>query len=192
MIGVVLCGGQSTRMGQDKGLLQHQSATWAQVAAEKLQQLHLPIVLSVNQQQLQTYQQLFQNLMLVADDATLTIGGPLKGLLSVHIQYPQEDLLILACDMRDMHQDVLKHLVATASGTDAEAVVFCDGDAVEPLCGFYSAGGLQKVYNQYRHGLLKKFSMQAVLQLLQAIYLPIPQAWQASFKNFNAPTDLIV
>lgn len=190
MIGVVLCGGQSTRMGQDKGLLLHQSTTWAHMAADKLQQLQLPVVLSVNEAQLARYKQLFQNRILVVDDATLEIGGPLKGILSVHMLYPQEDLLVLACDMRDMQLNILSHLLDVGTVNTAEAVVFGNCTSIEPLCGLYKGGGLHKIYEQYRHGLLKKFSMQAVLQSLQTEYLPIPEAWQSAFSNYNSLSDL--
>lgn len=190
MIGVVLCGGQSARMGSDKGLLQHHSASWAQLAAGKLQQLQLPVVLSVNTQQYDIYRSLFQNLIAIPDADTLHIGGPLKGILTVHAQHHEENLLILACDMRDMQVPVMDYLIKTSAKTSAEAVIYQNGNYIESLCGVYSANGLQKVYDLYRRGLLKKFSMQSVLQLLDAIYLPVPEKWENCFRNFNTEADL--
>jgi molybdopterin-guanine dinucleotide biosynthesis protein A len=55
MRGVVLCGGQSSRMGTDKGLLLHQSITWVQQAISTLTQLNTPVLLSINEQQLIAY-----------------------------------------------------------------------------------------------------------------------------------------
>ncbi len=55
MTGVILCGGKSTRMGSDKGLMQYQSITWAELAINKLAELNVPVVLSVNEQQYQLY-----------------------------------------------------------------------------------------------------------------------------------------
>ena len=34
MTGVILCGGESSRMGTDKGMLQFQEQSWAQRAAQ--------------------------------------------------------------------------------------------------------------------------------------------------------------
>src|SRR6266542_3948944 len=108
MTGVVLCGGQSTRMGTDKGLLVHQSITWAQRAADKLAQLNLPVVLSINEQQQIAYASSFDTALLITDNKDLLIGGPLRGIVSVHLQYPTEDLFVLACDMIDMNKKYLK------------------------------------------------------------------------------------
>lgn len=190
MTGVVLCGGQSSRMGKDKGLLQHESSSWAQLAANKLTALHLPVVLSVNSQQYDSYNKLFQNPILIKDDDSLNIGGPLKGLLSVYLQLPAEDLLVLACDMRYMKIEVLQQLLKTNSATNAEAIVFDNENTIEPLCAVYKATGLKKIYDQYSHGLLKKFSMYYILQLLNTCCLPVPQEWRICFTNFNTPEDL--
>jgi molybdenum cofactor guanylyltransferase len=190
MTGVVLCGGQSSRMGSDKGLLLHQSATWTQLAVDKLRHLQLPVVLSVNAQQYVAYSNLFQNLILVTDDSNLNVGGPLKGLLSVHLSKPDDDLMVLACDMRDMQPEVLEHLMTIHSENQKEAVVFRNGDMIEPLCSIYTAKGLCKVNEQYRHGFLKKFSMHAILQYLDTLYIPVPEAWQNCFRNFNTAADL--
>ena len=48
MLGVVLCGGQSSRMGTDKGLIKLNANTWAQAAVDKMLLLKLKVVLSVN------------------------------------------------------------------------------------------------------------------------------------------------
>jgi len=39
MIGVVLCGGQSSRMHADKGLIKVQGVTWAEAAFQKMEAL---------------------------------------------------------------------------------------------------------------------------------------------------------
>ena len=187
---MVLCGGQSIRMGQDKGLLNYASGTWVEAAVEKLKVLSLPVLVSVNEAQYKSYSNLFQNSMLVIDNNTLTVHGPLKGILSAHLQYPNEDLLILACDMRNMQPAVLEYLINTFSCGGVDAAVFRNGDQMEPLCGIYSASGLHKIYEHYLHGLLKKFSMHSVLQLLHTTYLPVPEKWKGAFNNFNTAEDL--
>jgi molybdenum cofactor guanylyltransferase len=51
MLGIVLCGGQSSRMGTDKGLMVNEARTWAQTAVDKLTTLLIPVKISVNEKQ---------------------------------------------------------------------------------------------------------------------------------------------
>lgn len=190
MTGVVLCGGRSTRMGSDKGLLVHGTTTWAQLAVEKLASLRLPVLLSVNEQQFTTYQSLFPVNALIRDDATLTVGGPLAGLLSVHTQYPKQNLMVLACDMIAVSETILQYLLQQYAQHQPEAMVFINDHQTEPLTGIYSAEGLQKAAEWYRNGQLKKCGLIDVLKVLHSIYLPIPPEWKHCFINCNTPADL--
>ncbi|MBL7744850.1 MAG: NTP transferase domain-containing protein, partial [Chitinophagaceae bacterium] len=76
MLGVILCGGKSSRMGSDKGLLKLEAKTWAQTAVDKLTALEMPIVLSVNENQLRDYTAVFNSNELICDDPSLSIHGP--------------------------------------------------------------------------------------------------------------------
>ena len=51
LIGVVLCGGKSSRMGSDKGLLKLNDKTWAELAVKKMEQLRIPVYVSINETQ---------------------------------------------------------------------------------------------------------------------------------------------
>src|ERR1043166_5331455 len=99
MTGVVLCGGQSTRMGQDKGLIEFGNIRWAEVVRKKIVSLGITTVLSINSQQLSSYSTHFDHRSLLVDNPDLKIQGPLLGLLSAHLSYTGQDLLIVACDM---------------------------------------------------------------------------------------------
>src|SRR3954471_19225578 len=152
MTGVVLCGGKSERMGSDKGMLQQESLTWAELAATKLAGLKLPVVLSVNEQQYPLYSIKFPSFPIIKDDISLGIYGPLKGILSVHRQLQQDDLLVLACDMPAMREEVIEYLIKESSGKKGEAFVFLNEKSVEPLCAIYTFNGLKKIYERYRRG----------------------------------------
>jgi molybdopterin-guanine dinucleotide biosynthesis protein A len=191
MKGVILCGGQSTRMGSDKGMLQKDATTWAQLAFNKLAALSIPVVVSVNVQQQNTYSNFFDASSLIVDDANLNIGGPLHGILSVHTQFPSSDLLVLACDMVAMETAVLQYLYDHALTTNKEAIVFMNAGKVEPLCGVYKASGLQKIKALYAQGELKRHSMMYVLELLGADYLDVSDEWVGCFDNYNERGDLI-
>ncbi len=192
MIGVVLCGGQSTRMGADKGLTQYKSLTLAELVLSKLAASIEQVVLSVNEQQYVSYAKKFPELVIVKDDMALAVYGPLKGILSVHLQYPAVDLLVLACDMLSMHTDVLNYLINTSSIKEEDAFVFQTNKYIEPLCAIYTAKGLTKIYQLYNQGQLKKNSMHSILESIQTCYLPVNQEWNNYFNNYNSPADLRV
>ncbi|WP_121356610.1 molybdenum cofactor guanylyltransferase [Flavisolibacter nicotianae] len=189
MTGVVLCGGNSTRMGTDKGLLKQGEQTWAELAAQKLTALHLPVIVSINRQQLPAYEQIFRHGQLVPDHEQFDAKAPLFGLLSAHLELPQEDLFVLACDIRDIDQRLLRHLLDRYNqGTD-ECYVYQTGDRPQPLCSIYTAEGLRKIYRLFREGNLKRFSMMHVLELLPTDSISVNQEDLPFFNNYNSPQE---
>lgn len=190
MIGVVLCGGQSTRMGVDKGLIPYRSFSFAELAISKLAETLEQVVLSVNVQQYAIYYKKFQEFLIIKDDMTLDVYGPLKGILSVHLKHPAEDLLVLACDMLLMHTDVLRHLINVRNSTEKDAFAFQTNEQVEPLCAIYTTKGLTKIYQLIYQGKLKNNSMRHVLESIQTYHLPVSQEWKNYFNNYNSKNDL--
>jgi molybdopterin-guanine dinucleotide biosynthesis protein A len=190
MMGIVLCGGASTRMGKDKGLLTEKEQAWAEIAAQKLGHLSLPVVLSVNKNQLASYSAFFNKKQLLTDNDALAAKGPLLGLLSVHLEFPGKDLFVLACDMKDMTVPLLQELRTTYEEDDVhDAVVYSTAGAQQPLCGIYTANGLKKIHGLLNKGELKKFSMMHVLETLHAKYDPVKDEDIRNFNNYNRPED---
>jgi len=191
MKGLVLCGGQSQRMGSDKGLLQTNGQQWADLALQKLTELELSVLLSINKSQRDAYSRLFDDEIVVIDNEALAIRGPLLGLLSVHLQYPDDDLFVLACDLPDMHPSLLLKLRENYQQfPDQEVFVYSNDGEPEPLCGIYTATALSDVMEMYRQDQLSRFSMKFILDHLDVLMLPIPEDQKKFFKNFNAHADL--
>lgn len=190
MLGVVLCGGQSSRMGADKGLLKLHAGTWAQTAVDKIAELGLPVLISINPDQYTAYATVFSTEQLVPDNNTLEIKGPLCGLLSVHLNYPSSDLLILACDMPLMETHLLKELISNYRSTAADAFVYSDNNQPEPLCGIYKATALAHIYQLYQRSQLPKHSMKYLLDHVKTFTLPFADDQKKYFRNFNAHAEL--
>lgn len=191
MTGVVLCGGQSTRMGTDKGLLKLHANTWAKTAVDKLAILSVPVVLSVNLLQYEDYATIFPADQLIKDNESLKLRGPLCGVLSVHLEYPKEDLVVLACDMPLLEPDLFKELLASykqESGFDA--FVYSNDGEPEPLCGIYKSSGLAHIMKLYQSGKLPKHSMKFMLEHISSKLIPLPDEQKKSFRNFNAHAEL--
>jgi len=191
MLGVVLSGGQSSRMGSDKGLLMLNDKTWTQKAIDTLNNFQIPIVISVNKNQYQDYSSVFPVNTLIPDDPSLQLHGPLCGLLSVHIKYPEEDLLILACDMPLINTKLISELVTKYDTETADdAFIFTNVGEPEPMPGIYRSKGLAYVHKLYRDNQLPRHSMKYMLEHIPTFTSPLPADKKDCFRNFNTHAEL--
>jgi len=191
MTGVVICGGQSTRMGTDKGLLKQFDVSWAETAFSKLRSFNLPVVVSVNKGQVDVYSKIFLPNQLVADDEKISVRGPLLGLLSIHQHLPDEDLLVLACDMIDMEKGLLQNLLAVQKNNSHQAYMYAVDGRLQPLCGYYTSGGLKYLFQLNQQQKLKKFSVIYALECVNTKYIPVDPGFINCFANYNSPADLL-
>lgn len=183
LLGVVMCGGESRRMGTDKGLIPQGNKTWAQLTYTKLSELNIPVLVSINPSQMQNYQAIFNADDLVAD--ALSLPGPLNGILSVHRAKPNADLLILACDMIDMDKATLQQLITAYQSEPGHGFyAYHNGSYFEPLCAIYTASALAATKQVYLNGALNGFSLQ---QLLNGVNTKRLQVLNATvFNNLNS------
>lgn len=180
--GVVLSGGESKRMGSDKGLIPFGRDNWTTLAFHKLKQLNIPVSVSINPTQLPAYSHFFSPAQLVIDQTNAK--GPLKGLLSVHLQYPEDDLLLLACDMTDMDTDTLKVLLdSITSFPGFNYYLYEREDFMEPLCAIYTSGSLKLLYHELTANNLPGFSMHKLIKKGNHKTLPILNL--QTFSNHN-------
>ncbi|MEJ7778582.1 MAG: molybdenum cofactor guanylyltransferase [Daejeonella sp.] len=182
--GLVLCGGRSMRMGTDKGLLLKNGKSWARFVADKILALNIPFKISINPNQVNEYGVIFKDEELIVDQ--VDISGPLKGILSAHLQYPEKNWLILACDMLEMDVETLQRLLKAAQEVPGnEFYVYKNEKFYEPFGGIYTAAGLQKLYELYRNNLLTNFSMQYVLNKFETYSISIKNN-NTAFSNYNS------
>lgn len=191
MLGVVLCGGQSARMGSDKGLLKQSDLTWVEIAVSKLSALKIPVAVSVNKQQKKIYSNFVSVDQLIVDDEYLSVKGPLLGILSVHQQLPNEDLMVLACDMIDMNTKLLQDLQEFHKEGSHEAYVYTTNNNAEPLCAIYTSKGLKHILDLHHQEKLAKFSMMHVLECISTKYISGGTS-RKFFTNYNSAEDLFM
>ena len=181
LLGVVMCGGESRRMGTDKGLIKVNEITWAERIAAKFLSLNIPVLLSINSQQYEPYGRLFTHEQLIVDD--VEIGGPLKGLLSVHQKFPGNDILLMACDMIDMEETTIQHLVEVYEKEKGYDFYVYYGRFAEPFCAIYTAQGLKPVMKKARLHELEEVSFQSIISHAKTFRIQIRD--NSSFGNYN-------
>jgi molybdenum cofactor guanylyltransferase len=189
MQGIVLCGGESTRMGSDKGLLRLHEKYWAQIAAEKLSALNIPVKISVNDGQVAAYKNIFSVTDFITDDNRLLIKGPLLGLMSCHLALPEKDFFVLACDILNIEATFLSSLYKKYQQQNFDAYTGYNNNEAEPLCGIYTAQGLKKIFHLYTTEKLYRCSMKFILEQLNVCRIDLSEEEKLFFKNFNSPGD---
>ena len=110
MTGLVLAGGQSRRMGQDKGLMHWRDRPMAHWVAEALSTVATPLLISANRS-LPAYRQLGQVLQ---DTPEFKGQGPLAGLLAGLIEARQrgfDAVLVSPCDTPGIEPSVFQRLL---------------------------------------------------------------------------------
>lgn len=189
LIGLVLCGGKSSRMGTDKGMLVRDDCTWAEHMGTKLELLGLKTYVSINSLQFEKYRQFFSSSAMIPD--AVDVKGPLGGLLSAHLRFPKKDILVVPCDMIDLDASLLRQLLNIYRQiVEADVYVFGHATDIEPLCAIYAASGLRKLFSGYRNGSLLSFSVRQATKSLRAVHLPKPESTD-DFRNYNTPQCVI-
>ncbi len=191
VLGVVMCGGKSRRMGEDKGLIGINGHTWSQHIYNILSPLARQTVLSIHPRQKEAYNEIFSPDQLVLD--CISISGPLAGIISVHKTYPDRNLLVLACDMIYMSSEVMEKLLSAYQVDPSfDIYVFQSERGLEPLGGLYTFKGLDKVYNDIiqASNTLKDTSLHHLLSLGALKELRVDERDRNAFINLNYRDDI--
>jgi molybdopterin-guanine dinucleotide biosynthesis protein A len=183
IVGVVIAGGNSVRMGTDKALLLFNGKPLiARVAAVLLQCFERVMVIA---DRVERYS--FLNLPVYPD---LFKGcGPLGGIHAAMSHSPVERLFVSACDTPFISQALIEHIIRYPSEMPIK-VAEMDGE-VQPLCGLYSRSALPSIQQALESNILQ---VKRVLQEVGAAKIPItpelPFYHPLLLKNFNTPADV--
>lgn len=185
LLGVVLCGGESKRMGSDKGLLQDNGKIWAEKISEKLKHQNIPVVISINRDQQAVYGKILNQEELVIDQ--LPMHGPLNGLLTVHQQFPSKDILLMACDLIDMNDIILKELITAYEQNVGDYFAYEEDNFFQPLCAIYTSDALGSLLERLTSGSLANYSFQYILNNGRTYRLH--SSLKKAFTNYNTPNQ---
>lgn len=139
LYGLVLVGGKSSRMGQDKALLQFSdNGTQLERTAQLLNTVTEQVFISQRKAQHFTLPESAAPIF----DAVSHIKGPLCGILSAMQAHPQADWLVVACDLPNLAITTLQKLITEYRKEPNRLTAYkstYDG-LPEPLCAIYPAG----------------------------------------------------
>ncbi|ARS37810.1 hypothetical protein CA264_10530 [Pontibacter actiniarum] len=178
--GLVLAGGKSTRMGQDKGAMAWHGKEQRYFAADLLQEQCREVFISCRPEQ---QAELNGSYKTIPD--TFTGLGPYGAILSAFREQPEAAWLVVACDLPMLHSETLRFLVqhrnAAANATTFESPQ--DGFP-EPLITIWEPKSYLTLLAFLAQGYTcpRKVLLNSDISLLQS---PYPQA----LLNVNTPED---
>ena len=181
---VLLAGGKSSRMGQDKATLLFRGEPLWKTQLEILRHLQ-PAKIFVSAQNNPAWRPL--DVEFVPDEGVSR--GPLSGIVATLSKMDTEHLLVLGIDMPFMTAGYLKQLGARAQ-REAGVVCVIDGRA-EPLAAVYPRTARVELATALAGS---DFSLQPVVRKLVAggklSPVGVTTADRSLFRNLNEPTDL--
>jgi molybdenum cofactor guanylyltransferase len=190
ILGVVMCGGQSARMGLDKGLILSGGLTWGMLAFNKFSQMDIQAVVSINASQEESYRKIFSPEKLLID--SVHTHGPLKGILTAHKAFPDHDLMLLACDMKNMEVECLNILFKSwqENGDQYDCYVYKNESLYEPMAGIYTAGFLKKIFLLNTKNEIADYSMQSIIRSGRVFEIEVSDSIKPHLRNFNKQSEI--
>jgi len=180
--GIILAGGASRRMGEDKGLCHFNGKQLVSYSIEVLAPICDKIIISSNNPE--QYRKFGYP---VVEDEIRDIG-PIGGICSSLKHSNTEKNLIVSCDTPFLNRDSLIHILSESKGFE---IVIPQHENLwyEPLAGYYSRSiipKLEKAIENRDYKLINLFS-KVKFQAISTTLLP---GLGDQYRNMNTPEDL--
>lgn len=176
----ILCGGKSSRMKTEKGLVELNGKTFLQWILEAVYPLTNNITLVTKNDAYSKFElPMIQDLV----DNMGPVGGIYTALSHSHSRYN----LILSCDIPKITTQVLSELIELAINSDKEVSILCDETHDYPLIGCYQKKLLPVFKNAVFQNHLK---LRTLVDSLSHQKFPVIQKNQFALQNINSKEDL--
>lgn len=177
---IILAGGKSSRMGQDKGLMLLNGKPMIQHVVDTVKPIVSEIIIVANN----TSYQSFGNKFYVDE---VKNSGPLAG-LCVGLKYSETHLnIVLSCDVPYVTTEMLEVLIKEFS-QQKDVVLFEKQEELHPLIALYSKTCLPLLQSFLEENELK---LKYVLNHLNINKIDGTLYAEKCFKNINTPKDFL-
>jgi len=175
---IILAGGKSSRMGQDKGLMQLNGKAMIQHVIDVSKKISDNILISANSNDYSWFGiPVFKDRY--PDNGPL--GGIYTGLKNSAFDYN----LVLSCDIPFLHEGVLEFLLDCCTGYDC-TIAKSEGK-IHPLVGVYRKTCLPVLKKNVE---AKKLKVSDIFTELKTRELEMDDFLPENFRNINRPEDL--
>lgn len=180
--GLVLAGGRSTRMGQDKTTMHWHGKEQRYYMADMLQSFCSEVYISCRADQQSEIDTAYKTL----PDA-LDISGPLNGIMSALRTHPIVAWLVVASDLPVIDAPTIQYLVDNRDATKIATTFRSPSDQLpEPLITIWEPVSLTVLETHLANGF--KCPRKALIRNEDNVSL-VDAPWPASLLNANTPAD---
>ncbi|RYZ51178.1 MAG: hypothetical protein EOP49_12325, partial [Sphingobacteriales bacterium] len=176
LIGIVICGGESSRMGTDKGLLNYHGKPHRYQLYQWLENLlgSGNVYLSVRH----ASGNIDASYQIICDEGAYSGHGPMTAMLSAHLHFPTADILAVGCDYPYLQPDDFRLLLHDFTVRNKTIAYRNRESFVEPLFAIYKCSDLEQLSFSIAGygGSLRRFLEQSATAILP---FPEPQKLQS-------------
>lgn len=182
LTGIILSGGQSSRMGKEKGLCLLNGKPLIEYSFDLLKKFCDSIIISSNSKDYE-----YLGCQIINDEVQGI--GPAGGIYSCLRASGNDDNFIISCDMPMITSDLIQYLLSQKKDFDALIPLF--NGFPEPLCAYYRQSCIPVFKQSIEQG---KYKIQDIIKDTNAGFIPIkttdPFYSPLLFTNVNTPGDI--
>jgi len=181
LYGLILTGGKSTRMNEDKALLYYNGKPHALYLKDLIAPFCKNVYLSAKEGQWSGTS--LENIPTISD--SLKGSGPSIGIISAFKKHPEANWMVLACDLPYINEDTIKELIYHYDSHKA-AIAFKnkDKDFAEPLCTLYTPLAHPVFENANRSEIYCPVKILRDMDLIK-----LDQCGSINLANINTPSE---
>lgn len=179
--GIIIAGGRSTRMGEDKAFIIYNGKPLIKHIIDLLTPFCNRIIISANSKKYEQF-----NLELV-NDSTLN-SGPIAGIHAALSKSDTDLNIVIACDTPNVTPEIIELLISQSEPN--KIIIPTHNNLLEPLCAIYPKNTISTIKKLISEG---KFKLQNLPQAypsklinIEHILLKTPKA----LNNLNTKQDL--
>ncbi len=149
-MGLVMCGGLSSRMNTDKSVLNYHGKPQRYIMYDHLKSLVGNVLLSVN---LMQSENIASGYHFVTDSLSFPHSGPMGGLLSAMEKFPGASFIVVGCDYPFVAAKHLTFFMGALSNVSRAACFFHPFNQMEePLLAYYPHNSYESLKRQFNSG----------------------------------------
>jgi molybdopterin-guanine dinucleotide biosynthesis protein A len=165
IFGLILAGGYSRRMGQDKAYLKFHGKPQIEHVFDLLQKYCAKVFLSKRKDQ-----EANKHFNCINDSPEFSNHGPLGGILSAMKEHPDADWLVVACDLPFITDETIQTLLDSHNPQKTATAFISTQDALpEPLCAIWEGHAYDSILKLFNEGIdcPRKILIKSNTQLLK-------------------------